>query len=280
MLSLLGRLVPAVLALCLAAGTLPARAEASIADAEDLACKAGLCQQIDAMRQQMLDSIDELAASTTPLVDAEVMQRMRTVADHAYAAERLRKNLMHELAQRLDEKDVPALRHWFDSPAGRLIAKAEQSNADLDLGAPVKQGSEILARSTPARRQLIADLMRESRTAEAMVDIIINTTLAVRSGIVIASPNRPHGDTRELRASLEGNRAAMIKSFSTVSLPIMASSYAEVSDADLGSYLSFMRSEAGARFNAVSLQAFERALMIAASEFGQAIPAPPKELNT
>ena len=66
--------------------SLPRPKSTFAAEALDVSCKAGLCQQIDAMRQQMLDSIDELAASTTPLVDAEVMQRMRTVADHAYRA--------------------------------------------------------------------------------------------------------------------------------------------------------------------------------------------------
>jgi len=257
----------------------PAWAAASAADVEDLACKSGLCQQIDAMHQQMLDSLDEIAGTGVAGLDSETMKRLRRVAGHAYASDRIRVNVMRELGRRLDEKDVPLLQRWFNSRAGQLIAKAEQSTSDSDVQGPGSKGANALATASVARKRLLADILRETRTAEASVDIIINTTLAVRNGVLMASPGTPHSDTRELRASLEGNRAAMIRSFTLVSLPILAGSYADVSDDDLASYLSFMQTEQGARFNEISIRSFEAALMIAAAEFGQAIPGSRKGLN-
>ena len=277
--TMLKAFVSALLALGLLAGQTHALAAASAAEVEEIACKAGLCQQVDAMHQQMLDSLDEIATGSAPAIDAAVIQRLRQVADRAYASDRLRANLMRELTKRLDEKDVPALQQWFNSPAGQVIAKAEQANANVDLHAPVDAGSQLLASSSAERVALIKDILVQSHTAEAMVDIIINTTLAVRNGVMVASPGMPHGDTRELRASLESRRPAMIESFTKVSLPITANSYAAVSDADLARYLQFMKTEQGARFNEVSIRSFESALMIAAAEFGSGIPGSRKGLD-
>jgi hypothetical protein len=257
----------------------PAWAAASAADTEDLACKSGLCQQVDAMHRQMLDSLDEIASAGTPGLDQATVQRLRRVADHAYASDRMRVNVMRELGQRLDEKDVPVLRRWFSSPAGQVIAKAEQGASDVDGFGADSKGAAVLAAASAARKKLLADILRESRAAEASVDIIINTTLAVRNGVMLASPNAPHSDTGELKRKFDSDRAAMIRSFTQVSLPILASSYAAVSDDDLTSYLRFMKTAQGARFNESSIRSFEAALMIAATEFGQAIPGTRKGLN-
>jgi hypothetical protein len=241
--------------------------------AERVMRDCGIWQQIDDMQTQLIDSFDEAAANSEAARVPDLKRRLHEAAASAYATDRLRASVKLELSKRLDEKDAAAALDWCHSPLGTPIVQAEIDSAKVEPQAQIENGKAALAHSNQARRKMIADVMRNTHAAEEMTNMTISTTLAMASGLAIASSDDAQVDIAGLRANLESNRPAMLQSFSAIILPTMAATYAAIPDSGIAAYLSYLKSGPGARFTEASIRSLEVALKGAAARFGSAIPA-------
>ena len=250
-----------------------AQAQTDAATAEKLLRKSGLWEQLKDIPTQMRTGMSAAGQGATALSAAE-LQRLERAVDLAYAAPRLRATAQRVVQAELQAAHVKPLLAWFDSATGLAMTQWEEASGSTgdDPSARVQEGASRLGGMSPARRELLAALNKESRAAPAMVNMSINTALGVQQGLLSAQPDRPGPTLAQMRAELEAQRAAMEEAFGGLMLALAAVTYEAASDAQLAAYLAFLQSPAGAHFTEVAEHALDQLFLEAGTELGRAMP--------
>lgn len=261
---------------------LPAHAETDAATAEALMRHSGLWEQLAGIAPQaragMLSSVAESGARPS---EAE-LDRLTRAADAAFDAGRLRATALGAIARGLEPRHVEALQRWYASAPGTAITKLEEvSGADTrEPPAVMQAGTALLQRMPDERRDLLAEMVQVTRSPEAMVQLVIGTSLAAWRGAASVTPGAPGVSLAELRALLESQRPQMLQAYAALSLAAMALTYETAPIGELGAYLDFLKSDAGRHFNDLGMAAVDAAMVEASAEFGRRLPGSKDQANT
>lgn len=157
---------------------------------------------------------------------AEVERILRAIHE-THSDQRLRATAVGVVSEKLNGHRMADLRQWNDSPAGREIAKLEEAAAAAsgDPQAVVQQGAARLAQAAPPRRQLLEELLTETRAAEALTRITINTALAAQRGAASVLPQAPALSAAQVKAAIESQRPQKLKVFGALALAGFAKAY-------------------------------------------------------
>ncbi len=107
--------------------------------------------------------------------------------------------------------------------------------------------------------------MRETKAAEAGVELWLSVTAAAQRGIAAVAPGAP--------VYIGPQRSELLDPFRKLMTAAFALTYEKLTDADLVAYVSFLKSPAGQRFNNVSIRALNAAMSDATEDFARSIPA-------
>lgn len=255
--------------LVLACPAFAAHAQVAPEAAEALMRDSGFWKSLGDVGPQAGKGLAEGIAQSGARVDPAERERLVAAMTAAFSAERLRAVTRSVIARTLRPEHLPALQAWYGSPRGRVFTRMEEAASGEDTAAIMPRGNDVLARATPARRTLIADLVAASRFAETMATITIGTTVATYGALAAASGTRVP-PLEQVRAQLEAQRPRMEREFVPFGAALFAATYARAGDADLAEYLRFTRSPAGAHFVAVGIEALDAAMREGATAFGTA----------
>lgn len=257
-------------------------AQTDTATAENLLRKSGLWEQLGSIAPQVQAGFADAVSQGDSKPSAAEVERISRVIEHAFSANRMRAVSVTVIAKSLSARDVADLLRWYDSPMGRQIAKleAKASEQSGDPQALMQQGLALLERSAPPRRKLLEELLVETRAAEGLTQVTINTALAAHRGAASASPNTLLVPAAELRMQLEAQRPAMLKAFAALSLAAFAKAYATLPTDHLQRYVAFVKSRAGREFNTIGMEALDAALTEAAAELGRQLQGAKDPSNT
>lgn len=249
----------------------PALAQDRNRTAEELLHKCGLWEQLAAIEPQVLAGMAQGAGDGLAQLSAPERARLEKVVKASYSAPRLRASATRIVAKGLSERHLSNLRSWYESPVGLAITRAEEQSASsqADPSEQLAQGMEVLSKSSPQRRALLNDLIRESKATEVTVETILNTSIAMLRGVAAANPDTPAPSPAEIKQMFEAGRPALLKRYAQLNAVSFARTYQSVSDADLGRYRAFMASPSGRHFNALVMQALNGALTEAGEGFGR-----------
>lgn len=258
--------------------------QTSAATAELLLHKSGTWEQLGSVEAQTRASLEQALSAATPRPSAAEIERIGKVVASAYAAPKLRAAAARAVAANLDEKHLRDIQAWFDSSTGQAITRLEeQFSAATENADPrwiAAQGAALLEQGSDRRRTLIGDLVREMKAADGLVEVTFNVTLAIQRGVMVANPSAPRVPDAELRAQLEQQRPTLVQAYEVFSRASSALIYKALADGDLEQYLAYLKSPAGAHFNAVSLLALDRALSAAGEELGTGLSGTRDQANT
>jgi hypothetical protein len=134
----------------------------------------------------------------------------------------------------------------------------------------MQEGVAILVKLPSSRRALLDELVTASRSVEIMVQLTVNTAIAVHRGVASVLPNMPAEG--ELRTALEAQRPQMLEGFAALMLASFAKTYASLPTPELAQYVTVLKSDAGSHFNDLVNRAVDAALVDASTEFGRSIP--------
>lgn len=256
-------------------------AQTDNATAEALARKSGLWEQLSSVAPQVLAGFSEALSQVGTKPSAVEIDRISRVIQDAYSVTGLRAVSVGVIAGKLSARDIADLLRWYDSPVGQRITKLEEE-ASAEKGDPqalLQQGLALVEKLPPARRRLLDELLTETRTAEAMTQITINTLMAVQQGAASALSNTPAAPAPKLKAALESQRPQMLKEFAALSLAGFAKVYETMPTEFLEQYVAFVKSAAGRDFNTLCLEALDAAFTEAAAEFGRGLPGAKDQSN-
>lgn len=272
-----------LLALCavlLGAGA--AHAEVDKATAESLLRKSGLWEQLASIAVQAEAGLADVFTKSGTKPSSAEADRVARAIRNAYSVARLRSATLEVVSAKLNAQHVAELQRWYNSRLGQDVTRLEEQ-ASADVGDPqvkMQQGFRLLEKSPPARRQLLQDLLRETRAAEAMTQITINTSLAALRGLANVMPEAPAVSQKELSAKLNAQRPQLMQAFSAMALSGFARTYAGLHQDQLQKYVAFLESGAGSHYTAVCMDGVEAALTEAAADFGRRLPSTRDQANT
>jgi len=259
-----------------------AGAQTQAGAAEDLMRRSGLWEQLGGVAPQVRAGlVDALTQGGARPSDTE-MQRLERAVDTAYAPQRLRATALAQLRRGLDAKHVAALRRWYATPNGKTItAMEERASSDVrDPRTVVAEGTQLLDEMPAARRELLNELVTVTRAADAMVQMMINISLATQRGASSVAPQLPGASEAQMRSMLEAQRPQLMQAYTVMLLASMAQTYAALPTETLAQYVGFLKSSAGRHFNDVTLKAFDAAMVEAATDLGRRLPTSKDQANT
>lgn len=272
----MSRIIRGLLLAMLCWPALGAHAQVSPAVAESLVRKSGLWEQLDGFAPQVRQSfVSGMQQSGVSVAPAE-MARVQAAIDTAYDVRTLRAVGVSTIAAGLDPRHVTALQQWYDSPTGKAVTRLEEASSagDIDPQAYLREGQAMLASMPEKRRALLHELLVVTRSAEGLVDMVINAAVGAHAGIVSVVPGQQHSPD-DLRALLEAQRPQLIQAYSAVSMAGFAKVYAPLPDDQLARYVDFLRTDAGRHFTEVGMSGLQKAMTDATTGFWRAVAARP-----
>ena len=259
-----------------------ASAQTDARSAEELMRRSGLWEQLSGVAPQARAGLLAALAQGGARPSTTEMERLTRAVDLAYAPQRLRGRALAQVRRGLDAKHVPALRRWYATPNGKQITALEESaSSDVrDPQALMAEGVRLLDEMPTARRDLLSELVRVTRGAEAMVQLTINVTVATQRGASSVAPNLPGASEAQTRAMLDAQRPQMVQAYTAMLMASMAQTYAPLPTGTLAQYVEFVKSSAGQHFNDVAMKAFDAAMVEAATDLGRRLPTSKDQANT
>lgn len=259
-----------------------AHAQVPAAAAEQLMRQSGLWQQLASMPSQVRAGMAASTAQMGAPLSAAEEERVSKAIDTAYAEARLRSAALAVIQQELDARRVAQLTRWYASKLGQQIARLEErAAADVtDPGTLLRDGAAMLQAAPAERRAVIAELVKSTRSAEILLEITVEVTVAGLNGMASVRPDAGGPSEGQVRSALQAQRPQMLQTFTELAQASYATTYAVLPLSDLRAYLRFLQSDAGRHFNAVGARAFGAAMVQASTEFGRRLPGTKDQSNT
>lgn len=203
----------------------------------------------------------------TGQVEPFLAETIAGLGSRAFSPRRVRSQLATALEEDLDNRQLEAVRAWYDSPLGRQLARAESQAA-----AP--SGWERIQAAGPALRKRFEGTARQRlfdryERATGATGTAVETAMAVQLELAESLASLSAGDTVEsVRAQIEDNRPAIERQVGEQVYLAFLSMYEAFPDEDLDSYLTFLESPAGRAYTASAGDAVRDAIMEPVSSVG------------
>lgn len=270
------RLLTRLFACALLATSFATHAQTDRATAESLMRKSGQWSQLGELGKQVAPAIRAGASKGTPS-DPALVEQVAIAGGEAFAPERLRASALQTLQQGLQADKLPALKRWYDSPAGRKITQLEEAaskNSAASQKAYVEEGVSIYEGQKESRKKLLDDLVFATNAPNAMVNATFALALAVTEGVGRAKPQQIGPSAADVKGMLDAQRPQLLQAFRSMSTASFSKTYSTLSDAELKRYVDFLKTPAGQHFYTLTLAGLNAALTDAGREFGARLPAP------
>jgi hypothetical protein len=252
-----------------------AHAQVSRTTAQQVVAESGLSEQLKLMPLQVRAGMAEVAPALG--VPNELLTRMQHSADRAFAPARLNDLVVAAVARELNPTHALEALRWLRSADGRRVISLEliATTQSTELQSWLTKGNAAYAVATLQRRALLDAVEQTLRAADQMAEVQLQTITALLRGVASAMPPQQVSELAPVLAQLQRQRPQMEAAARGIVLASFASTYAPLSDAELGLYVDFLRSPTGQHTNRVVFQAFSAAMTAASEAMGRALPALP-----
>jgi hypothetical protein len=257
------RALAAALALLVTSG-LPAVPQEQVAELSMPALPPALTAS-DLMARYGLDTLfaqfgKTIAASPRigGVTDERFLRAWEATTLEAFAGERLNAVLADRLTKSLDGADLAALGRFIGSDFGLRVGALEHETQTVPSDrqiALVAKGQTLYFDTTPGRRAQFDELMTLTGT-DMVISILRESIRGMALGLHLSGKD---GDLRqswaEVDADVEQQLEGMRESLSEATRAVLAYTYASLSDAEIETYLAFLRAPATRKFYAAATAA-------------------------
>jgi hypothetical protein len=258
----------------LAVGSVPAasgQADTSAATAHRLMVRSGLSAQLHGLSAQMEADIGRNRGKA----DEKLIAALLDASKLAFRAETLQTDMTARIEKKLSVAQMDAALAWLESPAGRRVTRAEE----LGSGAFDEQSFAEYVRGlgehrlAEKRARMLSMLVTVTDAPESVLATQQAIALGVAIGMDSLQPQERRLGDEVVRERVEQMLPAeKVKAALAQQLPMLyAYLYRDVSDADLGAYLRFLRSPAGKRYQSAITAAFVEGLGRASLRVGELV---------
>lgn len=227
---------------------------------------SGLQKQIDQIGDKMLESIHQ---SPQKPDDPIIAQHIEKIVLDIYRPEFFNQQLRSTFKQDPDSDRLKTLIQMYNSPLMKRITEME--NRDFILATFETFIEDIVRTPLPANRvRLLQDLEAVTRTTEFVTEIALGTKRALLMGVM----NNGDNETMQiLDTSIAALKAEMNDNTYQNVIIMMAYSYHELTDPELGEYIRFYETAEGEWFITHAVNAMIEAFRAGSLQAGKRIAA-------
>jgi hypothetical protein len=242
---------------------------------QELFAKSGLDQLIEQLPMIVQEGMHQAFAQNQDLkkIPPQAFQAMMDAAASAYESQKLRSIMLRSFAGKMDDAEIRSVIQWLDSPTGVKCTDLEKQSLTAEAFQELSRFAEEIQKKPPRpeRLKLIGELDRATKATATSVEIFINSNLAVATAISLSLPQESPMPLSEIRKKFEAGRADIENALQEQTRLSLLYTYRLLSDSEIKEYIKMADSPAGSKFNAVGIEAFQKAMVEGGMDFGQAV---------
>lgn len=195
------------------------------------------------------------------------------ISDH-YDPARMEAQVRVDFAEALEGQDVEAMVEFFTSDLGsRIIGleiSAREALLDEELEEYAKSAGIIAMEDETPRYQLVKEFIDTNDLVEANVIAALNSNVAFMLGLVEAGPMRGQMSEDQILSTVFSQEPDIRANTTEWILGYLLMAYEPLSDEEIGDYIAFSATEAGAALNHGLFRSFDKLYDDIASNMGRA----------
>jgi len=242
---------------------------------QELFAKSGLDQLIERLPMIVQQGLHQAFAQDENLkkLPAQTFQEIMVAAASAYESQKLRNIMLRSFAGKMDDAEIRSVIQWLDSPTGVKCTDLEKQSLTAEAFQELSRFAEEIQKKPPRpeRLKLIGELDRATKDTATSVEIFINSNLAVATAVTLSLPQENSTLLSEFKKKLETGKAAIENALQEQTRISLLYTYRSLSDREIKEYIDIATSPAGSKFNAVGIEAFQKAMVDGGMDFGQAV---------
>lgn len=262
---------PLVLLSALFASPAHAQSQDTMGVANRLMVRSGLSVQLRGFAKQLETQFEQNRGKFPDALIAE----LSSAAKEAYRADVLQQDVVEGVAKKMKVEEMNGAITWLETPVGKRVTLAEElASATMDDATLGKYVESLKTRKLPAGRlKLIREIISATYAEDTMVRHFEAMALGVAVGMDSTQPVQKRLGMARLQQQLKtAMPAEQIKQEMRQMLPgAYAYTYRDVGDADLASYIAFMRNSTGKRYHEKTTEAVMEAFTRASVRLGQLV---------
>ena len=246
-----------------------AQSKDAVGLADRLYERCGLAAQLGSFPAQFEQGVSQNRGKMPDELLAAIAQAGKTSFD----PEKLRKDIVRSLAQKMPAADMKQVLAWLDGPVGRRITLAEERASGTMTPENMNVFFERQKKEPPGEKrvQLIDALIKAVKAVDVNANLIEAMALGIAVGADTMQPVQKRIGVSGLLVRLrEAMPPEKLRASMAAALPgMMSYTYRNVSDADLAAYVALNRSALGVRYNGAVSAALAEALSRAGVRIGE-----------
>lgn len=241
---------------------------------QELFAKSGLDQLAERIPMIVQQGLHQAFAQDENLnkLPAQAFQEIMDAAASAYESHKLMNIMLRSFAGKMDDAEIRSVIRWLDSPIGVKCTDLEKQSLTAEAFQELSRFAEEIQKKPPRpeRLKLIGELDRATRATATSVEIFINSNLAIATAVALSLPPESSMLLSEFKKKLEAGRADIEIALQEQTRLSLLYTYRSLTDSEIQDYIKMANSPAGSKFNAVGIEAFQRAMVEGGMDFGQA----------
>ncbi len=242
---------------------------------QELFAKSGLDQLIERLPMIVQQGLHQAFAQDENLkkLPAQTLEEIMDAAASAYESQKLRNIMLRSFAGKMNDAEIRSVIQWLDSPTGVKCTDLEKQSLTAEAFQDLSRFAEEIQKKPPRpeRLKLIGELDRATKATATSVEIFINSNLAVATAVTLSLPQENSTLLSEFKKKLETGKAAIENALQEQTRVSLLYTYRSLSDSEIKEYIDIATSPAGSKFNAVGIEAFQKAMVDGGMDFGQAV---------
>lgn len=228
--------------------------------AESVIRSSALGEVIDQYPAMLTEGITQ-GLSQTGELDPMLKGAITGMVGQAFNSRKIRGQVIADLDRGLSNDALKTVLDWYQAPLGEQITGLESGAAQPSAWREIeRRGPQLISEyKGTAREQLFSQFDRASRATESAVDTAIAVQVAF--GTAMAAFNGQDADFDRIRDQVESQRTMLSGMVEQQVYAAYLYTYRELSDDQLKSYIEFMQTREGNRYNEVVTDSVQQAII-------------------
>jgi hypothetical protein len=224
--------------------------------------RAGLNKQLEEIPQLIEIGMTEANKETKSLTP-ELLKEVNHIAASAFDSGKLKKIMHDHLQANLSEAETQATLAWLNSPLARKISRMEEQASKPEAYTEMMGMADQLM-ANDGRVKLVKKLDIAVKATETAMSAAVNTQASLIAGLTSALKPEVRPTFEAIESEVKKNKGQMEPIIEAHTVLSYLYSYKDLTDDEIGRYLTFAESLAGKKYHSVVAAGLDTTLARAA----------------
>jgi len=180
----------------------------------------------------------------------EVYLNIVELIEESFAAENIKEIIIEEIETKMSRDEMQKALNWLDLPLGKKCTQIEKETSTPETQAIIQKYVTYLQKFPPPPNfvKLIRELESTTKSTEAVVEIAMNTQLALMTAIIKSFPSVEQSTFSEIVKVIEESLPQLEAEAHQKVINSYFYAYRLLSDSELEQYIEFYKSNIGVKY--------------------------------